>query len=131
VAVSPPTDFLAIPPGWPYAEPRRAGSKLVGGSLEERPELVRLANPIAHVRPGAAPFLIVHGEDDEVVPVLQAERLHAALTAAGTEATFLRLPRADHALASPARGITARDAWREVGLRALAFFRTHLHALGR
>jgi acetyl esterase/lipase len=131
VAVSPPTDFLAIPPGWPHAEPRRATSKLVGGPLEERPELVRLANPIAHLRPGTPPFLIVHGEDDEVVPVLQAERLQEALAAAGTESTFLRLPQTDHALASPARGVTARDAWQEVGQRALGFFRTHLAAAER
>ncbi|MDP9362794.1 MAG: alpha/beta hydrolase [Chloroflexota bacterium] len=128
VAVSPPTDFLAMPPGWPHAEPRRATSKLVGGPLEERPDLVRLANPIAHIRSGTPPFLIVHGEDDEVVPVQQAELLYEALAAAGNEATFLRLPRTDHALASPARNITARDAWTEVGQRALGFFRAHLHA---
>lgn len=131
VAVSPPTDFLAIPPGWPHAEPRRATSKLVGGPLEEQPDLVRLANPIAHIRLGTPPFLIVHGEDDEVVPVLQAERLSEALAAAGTEAHFLRLPRTDHALASPARGIAARDAWTAVGQRALGFFQTHLRAPGR
>jgi acetyl esterase/lipase len=126
VPVSPPTDFLAIPPVWTHEEPRRATSKLVGGPLEERPELVRLANPIAHIRPGVPPFLIVHGEADEIVPVEQAELLYDALKRTGAEATFLRLPRADHQLAAPDLGITNVDAWTDVAQRALGFFRTYL-----
>jgi acetyl esterase/lipase len=128
VAVSPPTDFLEIPAGWPHVEPRRATSKLVGGPLKERGELVRLANPIAHIRPGAPPFLIIHGEDDDVVPVQQAVKLDEALVAAGNEATLVLLPEADHALAVPARDITAGDAWDEVGRQAIAFFDRHLRA---
>jgi acetyl esterase/lipase len=128
VPVSPPTDFLAIPPGWTHEEPRRATTKLVGGRLEERPDLVRMANPITHIRPGAPPFLIIHGEADEVVPVEQAELLADALERSGAEATFLRLPRADHALAAPELGITVGEAWADVGQRALGFFRTHLRA---
>jgi acetyl esterase/lipase len=128
VPVSPPSDFLAIPPGWTNEEPRRATSKLVGGPLEERLELVRLANPITHVRPDAPPFLIIHGEADQVVPVEQAQLLYDALVRVRTEATIVRLPGADHMLAAPERGITADDAWADVGQRALGFFRTHLRA---
>jgi acetyl esterase/lipase len=128
VPVSPPTDFLAIPPGWSHEEPRRATTKLVGGRLEDRPELVRMANPITHIRPGAPPFLIIHGEADEVVPVVQAQLLADALTRSGAESTFLRLPCADHMLAAPELGITSADAWSDVGQRALGFFRTHLRA---
>jgi dipeptidyl aminopeptidase/acylaminoacyl peptidase len=128
IPVSPPSDFLAIPPGWTHQEPRRATSKLVGGPLEERLDLVRMANPITHIRPGTPPFLIIHGEADEVVPVEQAELLHDALTRSGAEATYLRLPMADHMLASPALGISADEAWADVVQRALGFFRTHLRA---
>ncbi len=128
VAVSPPTDFLAIPPGWPYVEPRRATSKFVGGPLEERRDLMRLANPIAHIRPGIPPFLIIHGEADEIVPVEQAQLLHDALQQSGADSTFLRLPKADHALAAPELGITAADAWADVWQRGLGFFQRHLSA---
>jgi acetyl esterase/lipase len=122
IAVSPPTDFLEIPAGWPHVEPRRATSKLVGGPLEKRGELVRMANPITHIRPGTPPFLIVHGEEDAVVPVQQAVTLYEALVASGSEATLVLLPEADHSLAAPSRGITALDAWNEVGRQAIDFF---------
>lgn len=128
IAVSPPTDFLEIPAGWSHVEPRRVTSKLVDGPLEERGELVRMANPIAHIRPGTPPFLIIHGEDDEVVPVQQAVKLYDALVASGSEATLVRLPDADHWLAAPAHGITTEGAWDEVGRHAIGFFSEHLRA---
>ncbi len=129
VALSPATHFLEIPADWPHVEPRRATEKLVGGPLEERTELVRLANPIAHIRPGMPPFLIVHGAADDVVPVEQGIALYDALIAAGCEATLEVLPGADHSLASAARGMTVEDALRWVGREASAFFEGHLRSL--
>ena len=41
------------------------------------------ASPVTYARPDAPPFLIVHGEEDGVVPVEQAHRLHDALFEAG------------------------------------------------
>ncbi len=128
VALSPATDFLEIPKDWPHVEPRRATEKLVGGPLEERLELVRMANPIAHVRPGMPPFLIVHGADDGVVPVEQAIALYDALESAGCEVTLEVLPGADHWFASARRGITVPDALQTVGQQAIAFFDRHLRA---
>jgi acetyl esterase/lipase len=126
VAISPPSDFRAIPADWPYEEPLVATTKLVGGRLEEHADLVRLANPITFIGPDAPPFLIIHGEDDEVVPIIQAEMLYDALIAAGAEATLVRLPKANHMLESAEFGIDRREAWIDTGRRELAFFRTHL-----
>ena len=61
-----------------------------------------------------------------MVPVQQAVKLYDALVAAGAEATLLLLPEADHALAASARGITAIDAWNDVGRQAISFFSEHL-----
>jgi acetyl esterase/lipase len=124
--LSPATDFLVIPEGWPHVEPRRATEKLVGGPLEERTELVRMANPIAHIRPEAPPFLIVHGADDGVVPVEQAIALADALVAAQCDVTIDVLPGADHWFASAARGISTPDALHTIGQAAIAFFDVHL-----
>jgi dipeptidyl aminopeptidase/acylaminoacyl peptidase len=63
-----------------------------------------------------------------VVPVEQADLLHAALTGAGCASTLARLPEADHLLGAPGQGITPPDAWSGVEQRALAFFRAHLRA---
>jgi dipeptidyl aminopeptidase/acylaminoacyl peptidase len=128
VAISPPSDFRAIPADWPYEEPLVATTKLVGGPLEEHPDLVRLANPITFIGADAPPFLIIHGEDDEVVPIIQAEMIYDALIGAGAAATFVRLPRANHMLEAPELGIERREAWIDAGQRAHAFFRAHLLA---
>jgi acetyl esterase/lipase len=126
IALSPATDFLEIPEGWPFVEPRRATEKLVGGPLEERTELVRLANPIAHIRPDAPPFWIVHGEADGVVPVQQGIKLYDELVAAGVDAQLEVLPDADHWFASASRGVTTADELQRIGASAIAFFDRYL-----
>ena len=128
VAIASPSDFLAIPPDWPHEEPRCASTKLVGGRLEERLDLVRMANPITHIRAGAPPFLIIHGEDDEIVPIVQGSLLYDALVQSGTDATFVRLPKTNHMLESSELGIARREAWIDVAQRALEFFQRRLRA---
>jgi acetyl esterase/lipase len=125
-AISAPMDFLAVPPRGDDPDPERVAEKLFGGPLEERRALVRLASPVTHVSGDSPPFLIVHGEDDEVVPVGHAQLLHDALVRCGVESTLVRLPQADHVLAAPALGVAAPDAWSDVGSQALAFFSAHL-----
>lgn len=126
VAIAAPSDFLAIPDGWPHEEPRVATSLLVGGRLEERRELVRMANPITYVHPGLPPFLLIHGEDDEVVPILQGDLLADALARSDAEVTYLRRPHANHMLESAKLGIDRQAAWIDLGRLAFAFFQTHL-----
>jgi acetyl esterase/lipase len=53
-------------------------------------------SPIRFVSPGAAPTLIVHGDADTVVPMVEGETMHAALTKAGVPASFLRIEGAGH-----------------------------------
>lgn len=92
--------------------------KLVGGSLKEKGEVVRLANPIAFITKDDPPFLIVHGEDDKLVPINQSEIFHAALQKVGVPSTFVRVPNAGHggpAFLAP-----------EITGRVEAFFRDHL-----
>jgi acetyl esterase/lipase len=81
------SDFLA--PGCDSDHPVLC--QLFGGTRAEQPELRRLASPVAHIQAGAPPFLIAHGTLDETVPYDQAERLHAALTAAGTPAELVTI----------------------------------------
>ncbi len=126
--LSPATDFRIIPGGWSSVEPRRATEKLVGGRLEERAELVVLANPVAHIRLGTPPFLIVHGAADGVVPVEQAIALAEALQSNRCEVTIDVLPGADHWFASPSRGVSTPDALDAIGRLAIAFFTAHLGA---
>ena len=60
------------------------------------PATAALASPIVHVREGAPPFLLVHGTDDDLVPVDHPRRMAAALRRLGTPATLIELPRIGH-----------------------------------
>jgi acetyl esterase/lipase len=53
-------------------------------------------SPIRFVSPGAAPSLIVHGDADPVVPMVEGETMHGALTKAGVPASFIRIEGAGH-----------------------------------
>lgn len=63
-------------------------SMLIGGAIQEHPELVRRVDPITYVSADDPPFLIVHGDKDLTVPYNQSELLAEALAAAGVEHTF-------------------------------------------
>ena len=53
-------------------------------------------SPIRFVSSGAAPSLIVHGDADAVVPMVEGETMFAALTKAGVPASFIRIEGAGH-----------------------------------
>lgn len=67
----------------------------LGGSRDEVPETYEAASPMAHVRGGMPPFLVIHGADD-VVPVANATGLVDDLRAAGNQAWLLELDGAGH-----------------------------------
>jgi acetyl esterase/lipase len=101
-------------------------SALFGGPLAQRPELVRLAGPVHHVRPGAPPFLIVHGTRDETVPFASAERFATTLGDAGVDVTFHRVEGGHHNLLPDELLPWADEPWTDLGHQALAFFDRHL-----
>ena len=72
-------------------------SKLFDGELAQKGELIRLANAIDYVSPDAPPFLILHGDRDESVPVSLSYDLHSRLEAAGCDATLVIVKGAGHA----------------------------------
>lgn len=62
----------------------------------ENPDRWAEASPIKYVDAHAAPFLIVHGEVDDIVPITQSEKLAASLFTAGVEVEFHRLSGEGH-----------------------------------
>ena len=58
--------------------------------------LLKEASPINHVTPEAAPFLLVHGDEDKKVLVEQSINMAAALEAAGVPVEFLPMPGGGH-----------------------------------
>jgi acetyl esterase/lipase len=62
------------------------------------PQLFESASPISHVHRGAPPFFVLHGENDSVIPSVQAQAFCAALReAGGSTVCYAELPNAHHA----------------------------------
>jgi acetyl esterase/lipase len=72
-------------------------SGLVGGPMEEIPEMYRLISPVTYVDADCPPTLLFYGTHDVFVNHLAAERLHQALSLAGVPVVYLPLPGCDHA----------------------------------
>jgi acetyl esterase/lipase len=109
-----PTDLARLSP--PRARDNPV-SRLLGGAPDARRSLATLANPITHVTKDDAPFLIVHGTKDGLVPLSQSELLHEALRRAGVDSTLKVVRDAGHG-----NGIFTPELLQEYA----AFFDRHL-----
>ena len=77
--------------GGSHDGPRSPEAQLLGGPVQENPDRAARANPITYVSKDDPPFLILHGDQDEIVPFNQSELLHAALQKAGVEVTLKKI----------------------------------------
>lgn len=68
----------------------------LGGLVEDRLDLARLVSPRTYVSRDCPPMLLLHGDADALVPVEETVEFHAALKAAGVDATLHVLPGIGH-----------------------------------
>jgi acetyl esterase/lipase len=71
-------------------------SRLLGGPVQEKRELAKTANPLTYIDKSDPPFLIMHGDNDQLVPLAQSVILAKALIDAGVEVTMKTIPGAGH-----------------------------------
>lgn len=93
------TDFLGMGPdrtGWP--DPTTPEALLIGGPTRERRQDAAFASPVSHVHAGAAPILLVHGLQDDLIPPQQSALLHEALQAVGATSELEWIEGAGHSL---------------------------------
>lgn len=96
-----PTDFLQmddqrLPDGMIHNEPNSPESELVGGNIQEHPDKAAAANPITYITEDVPPFLVVHGNQDPLVPYGQSELLVDALERVGADVTFYTVEGGGH-----------------------------------
>lgn len=79
-----------------HDDPKSPESLLLGGPVREKMELAKTANPLTYIDKTDPPFLIMHGDDDRLVPLAQSTMLAKALIDAGVEVTMKTIPGAGH-----------------------------------
>lgn len=104
-----PSDFFTMPIGRrKFEEGKDPEILLFGGRVSEKRELAELAGPFSHAGKKTVPFLIMHGDQDNLVPVEQSKMLYEKLKAAGTDATLIVMEGQGHGFGPEA------DAFRPV-----------------
>ena len=92
----------------------------LGGTFAEVPDVYRDASPLSHVDEETAPFLVVHGAQDTVVPVEHSRRLATTLRKVGIDVDYVEFPDAGHDV----------FGWDRVGPLTLNFLSRHLKSGG-
>ncbi|RBY90237.1 alpha/beta hydrolase [Blastococcus sp. TBT05-19] len=80
----------------PLPEPSFEARLLGVEDVRAHRDAARAASPVAHVGPGAPPFLLMHGDRDGLIPSEHSRRLHRALRAEGVDSTLWLLDGANH-----------------------------------
>ncbi|MCI0703078.1 MAG: alpha/beta hydrolase [Planctomycetia bacterium] len=79
-----------------HNSPKSPESRLIGGAIQENKEKAAKANPITYIDKDDAPFLILHGDMDPLVPPGQSELLHEALKKAGVPSELVVIKGGGH-----------------------------------
>lgn len=69
---------------------------MIDGAIQNNPDKVAAANPITYVSKEDPPFLIVHGDNDPLVPIHQSEILFEAWQHASVPVHFHRIKGGGH-----------------------------------
>jgi acetyl esterase/lipase len=77
-------------------DPKSPESLLIGASPLDRPDLAKAASPVTYVDRNDPPFLIIHGEKDELVSPNQSRLLSSWLNVAGVQNELIIVKDAPH-----------------------------------
>ncbi|MFG2501319.1 alpha/beta hydrolase fold domain-containing protein [Streptomyces sp. NPDC048441] len=116
-----PSD-LTVPCGaYDPGNPTTPEALLLGAAPSAVPAAARAASPVAQVHRDAPPFLLVHGEQDTMVPSTHSEALAARLRDVGVRVELRTVPGADHGWYGASDG-----AMEDVFARSLRFARQEI-----
>jgi len=77
-------------------DPKSPESILIGAAPLTRPDLAKAASPVTYVDKDDPPFLIIHGEKDDMVSPKQSQLLSAWLNVAGVKNELIMVKDAPH-----------------------------------
>lgn len=88
----------------------------VFGAKDLRDPALQKASPATYISPDDPPFLILHGTEDNTVPLAQSQRLTELLQAGGVEAHLIVVENAGHGMPSPTQIVrpSFEEIWQSV-----------------
>ncbi|MGF1504907.1 MAG: alpha/beta hydrolase fold domain-containing protein, partial [Anaerolineae bacterium] len=86
-----------VPEGGGYVPLEGILPSFFGGTPDAIPDVYRFGSPVEHVTRNAPPTLLIHGDDDHLVPVEHSLRLYDVLCEHGVPVVLTRYPQSGHA----------------------------------
>ncbi len=77
-------------------DPKSPEALLIGATPLDRPDLAKVASPVTYVDENDPPFLIIHGEKDDLVSPRQSQLLSSWLNTKGVENELILVKDAPH-----------------------------------
>jgi dipeptidyl aminopeptidase/acylaminoacyl peptidase len=87
-----------------------------------RVQYLALRSPIRLVHKVKTPVMFLHGENDNEVPIAEAEQYYIALRDAGVESIMVRYPREGHGVRETRHVVDVVD-------RSIAWYKAHFPAV--
>ena len=81
-----------------YAQNQSLVTNFMAHPYADRPDLYKEASPMEYVDSNDPPTLILHGTSDDLVPIIQSDRLKARLDSLGIPCVYYRVPLWPHAM---------------------------------
>ena len=79
-------------------------------ALALRTEQYREFSPLHFASPDDPPTLILHGDQDELVPIIEGRSMHEALVRSGATSRFVIVEGADHGFQGEDADLAAKEA---------------------
>ncbi|GAA4324245.1 alpha/beta hydrolase [Mucilaginibacter gynuensis] len=80
-----------------YDDEKSAVTRLLGAMTLDRPDIAAYASPVTYIDKDDPPFIIFHGDKDQLVPFWESRQFYARLKLAGVKAELVKLPGVGHA----------------------------------
>ncbi len=96
-------------------------SKLVFQAKDRSDPILSIASPITYAHSDSPPILIIHGEDDQLVPVEQSILLNETLKGVGAPVRFISVKNAGHGF-SQTGNAPVEPGWEEIDNAVVNFF---------
>jgi len=97
-------------------DPTTDVAKFLGGTVNDNLAKIALANPVRYASKDSAPFFLLHGDADELVPLSQSQLLYDALKKQGVEVHLAIVHGGHHGIIAP----------RKPAIEIYHFFQAHM-----
>lgn len=125
VSICGPQDLVRLAQG-AHQEVASLAQMFIGGPPERHPARYHSASPLRHVTPDAPPFLFVHGDGDDMVPIWHSEQMKERLKEFGVYAKLIRVRNGWHHPFQSVVDVPVEPSQTEVDAAIMSFLQAHL-----